>query len=523
MAAGLCGNPNNVAGRQLHAGPFTVYYENGFLRYIRYGEAEILRMIYFALRDENWGTDQLHIENEQISIQNDSFSIQYASFHRKNDVNVFRWDASIKSYPAGMITFEIIGTALTDILKNRAGFCVLHPIKEALCQPCRIIHPDESVSYSIFPELVTPENPFKDIKEFHWAIAGNWFELEFEGDVFETEDQRNWTDASFKTFCTPLVLPFPVALRKGDRVHQKITFRSGALLPAIQEKESRTNVATGIVQRIPFIGIAASTETDGLNSKAIVLLRTLKLSHYRVEVYPLQVNWVTKFSNDCRNAHALELPLEVALHLTDSFEKEIDAFVMIALQNRIHIRKIILLSESQLVTNQTVIDSSPGIKAQLQDTQIGAGTDYNFTELNRNRFLANTLDFISFSIDPQEHAFDDLSLFENIEAQLDVVKSAQQMYKGVPIHISPLTLRRRYNPYTKSEDKRVLTNEGKSDPRQPMDFTAAWTMKSLNQLASAGVHAVTLYQTVGKQGIMSIDGQPYPVYLALRDLLSQEF
>ncbi len=512
-----------MSGRALHAGPITVYYENGFLRYICYGQAEILRMIYFALRDENWGTFQPYIENEQIHIQSDSFSIQYACFHRKDDVNVFRWDASIKASPAGVITFEINGTALTDHLKNRAGFCVLHPIKETLRQQCRIIHPDESVSHSIFPEFVSPENPFKDIKEFHWAIDNRWYKLEFEGDVFETEDQRNWTDASFKTFCTPLDLPFPVALKKGDQVYQKVTFQPTSPLVAITEKENGTHSTTEAIlnSRLPSIGISASTEANDLNPKSIALLRSLQLSHYRIEVYPFMENWVTRFSNDCKNASSLELPLEVALHLRDSFQKEVEAFVLICLQNRIHIKKIILLSEGHFVTSQAVIDYSPRIKEQLPRVLIGAGTDYNFTELNRNRFRAHNLDFITFSVDPQEHAVDDLSLIENTEAQFDVVKSAQQIYPGIPIQVSPLALRRRYNPYTNSEDKKVMTNADKSDPRQLTDFAAHWTKKSIIQLASAGAYAATLYQTVGKQGIMSIDGDPYPVYFTMKDLLSQ--
>ena len=478
-------------------------------------------MIYFALRDENWGTYLPHIENEQINIQSDSFSIQYACFHRKDGVNVFRWDASIKSSPSGAISFEINGTALTDILKNRAGFCVLHPIKETLHQPCRIIHPDESLSNSIFPEFVAPENPFKNIKEFHWAIDNRWYKLEFDGEVFETEDQRNWTDASFKTFCTPLDLPFPVELRKGDQVYQKVTFQPTSEYPSISEKENRTPVTQKDAQnsRLPFIGISASTDANDLHPKAIALLRSLKLSHYRIEVYPLQGTWVTRFSNDCKNASTLELPLEVALHLTDSFQKEAEAFVMLCLQNRIHLKKIILLSEGRLVTSQAVIDFTSRIKEQLPGVLIGAGTDYNFTEINRNRFQAHNLDFISFSIDPQEHAFDDLSLFENIEAQFDVVKSAQKIYQGIPIQVSPLALRRRYNPYTKSEDKRVLTNEEKSDPRQLTEFTANWTRKSIHQLTSTDAYSITLYQTTGKQGIMSLQGAPYPVYFAMRDIL----
>ncbi len=47
--------------------------------------------------------------------------------------------------------------------------------------------------------------------------------VEFEGEVFEMEDQRNWTDASFKTYCTPLEIPYPVEVTKGTKISQKIT------------------------------------------------------------------------------------------------------------------------------------------------------------------------------------------------------------------------------------------------------------------------------------------------------------
>ena len=36
-----------------------------------------------------------------------------------------------------------------------------------------------------------------------------------EGDTFEMEDQRNWTDASYKTYVRPLALPWPYTLAGG--------------------------------------------------------------------------------------------------------------------------------------------------------------------------------------------------------------------------------------------------------------------------------------------------------------------
>jgi hypothetical protein len=50
-------------------------------------------------------------------------------------------------------------------------------------------------------------------------------ELSFDGDLFELEDQRNWGDASFKTYCTPLLLGFPHQARKGVGIMQSVTIR----------------------------------------------------------------------------------------------------------------------------------------------------------------------------------------------------------------------------------------------------------------------------------------------------------
>ena len=41
---------------ELRAGPLRMLYDNGGLRYIKWGEREILRRIYIALRDRNWET-----------------------------------------------------------------------------------------------------------------------------------------------------------------------------------------------------------------------------------------------------------------------------------------------------------------------------------------------------------------------------------------------------------------------------------------------------------------------------------
>jgi hypothetical protein len=52
--------------------------------------------------------------------------------------------------------------------------------------------------------------------------GGRWARFRFSGDLFEMEDQRNWTDASFKTYSTPLSLGYPHHAGVGRRFEQRV-------------------------------------------------------------------------------------------------------------------------------------------------------------------------------------------------------------------------------------------------------------------------------------------------------------
>lgn len=501
----------------LHAGIFSVNYHQGFLRYISIGDTEILRMIYFALRDHNWSNVPHRIINEIIDQTNDSFKINYECIHTSETIEVLHWKVSIEGKPDGTIVFQIIGTVLKDFKKNRAGFCVLHPLKDVLNAPCEITHPNKTKTTGNFPTQIHPVNPFKNIRSMRWQAKNEWFIIDFEGDIFETEDQRNWCDASFKTFCTPLDIPFPAMLKLGQQINQKIVFKP-------EKKISRSTEASDIITIkksdkkfiIPQLGIGASTETTDLSENAITLLKKLKTHHYRVEVYPAKENWVPVFSRDCENGFKLDLPLEVALHLTKNFKDEAEAFVQLCLQNRVRLIKVLLLSDGEDVTNDSVMSIVPYLKHKLPKVLFGVGTDYNFTEINRNRFKTKSFDFIGYSLNPQEHSSDDLSLIENLEAQYHTVKSTQMIYgESTPVHVSPITLRKRFNPYATNLSDLVKNNEEKADPRQISKFCAVWTFGSICAMSSAGAHTVTYYQTIGSQGLISLQDIPYEVYYVL--------
>ena len=54
-----------------------------------------------------------------------------------------------------------------------------------------------------------------------------------EGDTFEMEDQRNWMDASYKTYVRPLALPWPYPIEQGRRFTQSVALTVEGALPAV--------------------------------------------------------------------------------------------------------------------------------------------------------------------------------------------------------------------------------------------------------------------------------------------------
>src|SRR5262245_19874112 len=272
--------------RELRAGPLTVTYEAGDLRYVRLGDREVIRRWYVAVRDRNWGTVPGTRTNEQFEVANDSFHVTYDVEHREREV-LFVWRGTITGSGDGTITFTMDGEAKSTFLRNRIGFCLLHPIRECAGAKCRLESADGQVMESTFPRFIAPQNPFRELRALaHEVRPGLWAELHFDGDLFETEDQRNWIDASYKTFCTPLRRPFPVEVPAGTRVRQSVTLKLTGPIPATPADRPQSTFAVVDASRakLPAIGLGVAGHGRPLSPREVEVLRALRPAHLRVEV-----------------------------------------------------------------------------------------------------------------------------------------------------------------------------------------------------------------------------------------------
>ena len=70
----------------MRAGPLALDYEAGDLRYVRFGEREVLRRVYVAVRDRNWDTVPGRQTPVVTEIGADSFRIVYDMEHRQGEI-----------------------------------------------------------------------------------------------------------------------------------------------------------------------------------------------------------------------------------------------------------------------------------------------------------------------------------------------------------------------------------------------------------------------------------------------------
>ncbi len=114
--------------RVLHAGPLTAELENADLRYVKVGDVEIVRRLYFAVRDRNWGTVEPVYTRFEVDDRGDSFRIDIEAEHLDAASGVdFAWSGMIEGTTEGTIRYEMEGSPRSAFLRNRIGFCVLHP------------------------------------------------------------------------------------------------------------------------------------------------------------------------------------------------------------------------------------------------------------------------------------------------------------------------------------------------------------------------------------------------------------
>lgn len=540
----------------LRAGPLHLLYDQGDLRSIRLGDHEILRRIYVAIRDRNWGTVAPVFSDVDLRVESDRFTIRYAVENRAGEID-FAWQGEIHGEADGAITFQMEGAARSTFWKNRIGFCVLHP---ALLsgQAALVEHSDgtqEQTRFAVDICAGQPVQPFADLRAVrHEILPGWWAEVQMSGDIFEMEDQRLWTDASYKTFCTPLSLPYPAQIQAGTKIVQSVVLRLLDERPAECQLESEKGVPAraravnapealrlALVEDwkpLPLLGLAVASQEDPLSSREVERLRVLHLHHLRAELCLADAAYPDRLRHTAAQAAALGIPIELALGVTiDSAEEQLADLQRVL--EEVHPR---VCGWLVFPAREPYAGGNPSegiaraawkiLKSYDPTIPLAVGTNTDFIFLKRTTPPLDWMDQVCITLNPQVHAFDNQSLIETLEAQPMVIESARRLAKGRPVVVSPITLKPRFNPYATGPQPQTAPGllPASVDPRQMSLFGGGWTLGSLRAMAAGGAARVTYYETAGWRGVMewehgsplpqvfaSLPGSVFPIYHVLAD------
>jgi hypothetical protein len=504
----------------LRAGPLTMVFEpdTAFLRHIRLGDHEVVRAIYAAVRDQNWGTvpPQVRILEQQISA--DSFHLRFEVVCKRDEID-WVWQGTTSGANNGEVRYAFDGIARSDFLRNRLGICILHPILECAGMPCHVEHINGTTEDGAFPSSISPHQPFLEIRGISYEVVNTGIRarLEMEGETFEMEDQRNWTDASFKTYCTPLTLPLPHQVKTGDAVRQSVRLSLSGnvrpILPVNIGRPPQLSISTTPALTLPPIGLCVASHRRPLSAVEIERLKALKFSHLRVELRLEDSDYPERLEQASAESSALGVGLHIALVLHEHADRELPSLLQHIERVKPRVLLWIILHEFENPTSEkTVQHVRPMLQRYAPNILFAAGTPDFFTEINRVRLQPGATSFLCYSNNPQVHAFDNTTLIENLAGQVHNVESARH-FTPRPVVVSPVTLRIRNNARAANEQHGALKElPSDVDPRQLSLFGAGWTLASIAKLSSTGfVHSLTYYETTGWRGLMETEsGSPLP-------------
>ena len=308
----------------------------------------------------------------------------------------------------------------------------------------------------------------------HEPLPGVRATLRMEGDAWETEDHRNWTDASFKTYSRPLELPRPYTIAGGTEVRQTVTLRFDGELPrepAVEGGPVTVALGGGPAGPMPRLGLSVLPEDAELALVGRGRRQAGRAQHLNCRIDLRDAG----FEQEMRRYRelALRVGAEVVLEIiVPGVETPADEVGRAAAASAgrgpasgrrggdAGGRPQVLSARHPFSRRRPVMGGPhrrdprafPGIR-------VGGGMLSNFTELNRKRPPAPLLDFVTHATSTLIHACDDRTVMENLKSIAHIVRSTRAFWAICRIGSVPRTSATASTP-TAPTTRRTRTTSG---------------------------------------------------------------
>lgn len=507
---------------KLTAGALSAVLEGADLRDVTISGHPALDAVYVTVRDAEWRTVPAQITSapRTVSCPDDALdALEWEVLHQLDGIS-FRWHGRIESRP-GRLMFEVNGGAESEFDANRIGLCLLHP--QALRGNSLRVRGPSGESTARFSTSISPRQPYTNFDLMTYSVSDyDDLQIALSGELFEMEDHRNWSDAGWKTYCTPLSKPVPTHQLPGHRIRQSIELSAQSPGSAAgtsnshyaRQRRPATPLSGPVLLRVgpekgyrwPSLGLGASGLSDSRSALQVLhrILEPARLSHLHVELEH-DGDWEVALQRAASEAETLGVPVDMAIVAPLEATQEMTAAAATIIGNRSG--RVSVFSPVRHTTDPGAVTQ---VRKALAGTgrypNVGGGSRAHLAELNRGDFDCGSWDFVTYGLTPQVHHTDDRSILGTIPAVGDGIGRALEIGGRLPVVVGPLTLRPRFNASTGTPDQ-LPQPEGDApdvDPRQHQTIAGVYLAGALTALV--GASAVTAFRTAGPRGIVSADG-----------------
>jgi len=464
-------------------GGFTLDLAREAIRNVKYQGVQIIDLLYTAIRPLDWSTlkadeyladvqivgsdceitvkeifaSALAAETKITLSDNNTFSVSY-ELKGLSEYQVSRWGICFCLNTAEWMGSSVLSSGNTYLLPQNIA-------------PQRVV---DGVVQGLFPAS----------NEMHFVAPDNRnLKVISTGKVLEAEDQRNWTDNTYKIYSGSLSEPFPFLMSSGAIWTQHASFEVS--VPKLTEADP-AKILVHEIEALPSIGLQ-------LNADPLLSPDDLEKAFVLLEIDHLRINEETLTSQKIATTAANGLILEVAL-LSSNDGEALKAEVL-QLSERVPAGSRLLVQregrevvdEADLPRNESLNTYIPGTDAFLVDLQ------------NDKKSFGNS---VSYSMAPTVHSFDTETIFKTLDTQQESIQFAQK-FIAPRVFISPITFSTRGNPHSgHSRDQRLTYAETEMALHIRTIEGAAWTLGSIFALASAGAFSGTWHELFGEFGII---------------------
>jgi hypothetical protein len=393
---------------------------------------EILRRLFVTVRDKHWHeTEASHFD---VKVERAGNIARLSARHTSMDVD-FEWQGTFEVEDEGRsLRFHFRGEALRDMEICRLGLVVLHPV-ESLVGAHLTAGSEHSTQRLIVADRLSPQpivhgvpgamtEPFSMLTIQQQNVGA--LELRFDGDLFELEDQRNWGDHSFKTYCTPLRCGYPRGLRRGERIKQNVRIKFTPARVGISERP-RQDPVHEVRSWTGSLG-CVGTRTDG------------PWDHIHIDCSDGRHDRILPALTS-----TIPQPLEIAVSASTP-DSEVRAFGDLLSDHSARIARLLLYGPGIGIPEvQDVERYRRALRStRLSSVPILAATRGYFVEFNRGLPFPGDGTGVAFPLTATVHGNDRETILSNVAAIESMAATAHELTAGAPIALVPLAL---YHPF----------------------------------------------------------------------------